>query len=601
MGNIRILPENLISKIAAGEIVERPSSIVKELIENSLDARSDSITIELKSGGKRVIRVSDNGMGMNKDDAMLSIERHATSKIKGLNDLFSIHTLGFRGEALPSIAGISKFVLSTRIEDQIVGTRIHIMGGVLKRVEEIGCPRGTMIESRDLFYNTPPRLKFLKSAETELRSILEVVQREALSNPGVRFQVLHDDRLILSLSEKNNIEERLKEIIPDTRLYKVSSEVDGIKVCGFLSGPEDGRSTSQRLYIYVNSRSVRDRFLTRVVIESHGRLIEKGRFPQGMISITIPTSEVDVNVHPTKNEVRFRNPFQVGDLVKSSVLEMLKNAPWIRGYHPRVERSDYTFYSGRKGLEGQHTHSPGKSLLQEKEDPYTFKGYDGNLRSDELTYPKREASFSNESVSQNFLLKEGFFSSLKVIGQIGKLYIVCESENGMILIDQHAAHERVNFEKLKRSYLGENKLEEQSLLVSQTIDLSPYESELLSNFKDELKNLGIVIEEFGKGSFVIRSVPALLKNYDMKRLIMDVVGEISTIERENSVTNNIDKIISTIACHSSVRANEYLNIQKIYALLTELDNTEFPHSCPHGRPVAKEFTFEGLDRMFKRT
>lgn len=601
MGNIRILPENLISKIAAGEIVERPSSVVKELIENSLDAKSNSITIELKSGGKRLIRVSDNGIGMNKDDALLSIERHATSKIKGLDDLFSIHTLGFRGEALPSIAGVSRFVLSTRTEDQIIGTRIRVLGGVLKRVEEIGCPQGTIIESRDLFYNTPPRLKFLKSAETELRSVLEVVQREALSNPFARFQVLSDDRLILNLSEKNNIEERLKEIIPDTKLYKAFSEGDGIKVYGFLSGHEDERSTSQRLFIYVNSRSVRDRFLTRMVIESYGRLIEKGRFPQGIILITIPASEVDVNVHPTKNEVRFRKPFQVGDLIKSSVSEMLKNAPWIKDYHPRVENAVYPFYSDKKGLEGQPTHTHDKSLLREMEDPYTLKGYGENLGADELPFPKIEASFSKDSVSQNFLQKEGFFSNLKVLGQIGRLYIVCESKNGMILIDQHAAHERVNFEKLKKSYLHENKLEEQSLLVPQTVDLSPYEADLLWNFKEALENLGIVIEEFGEGTFLIRSVPSLLKEYDMKKIIKDVVGEISSIEREVSVTESIDKIISTIACHSSIRASEYLNIQKIQALLTELDNTEFPHSCPHGRPVAKELTFEGLERMFKRT
>ncbi|MFQ5787699.1 MAG: DNA mismatch repair endonuclease MutL [Thermodesulfobacteriota bacterium] len=601
MGNIRILSENVVSKIAAGEIVERPSSVVKELIENSIDAGSTSIRVELRQGGKKLIKVSDNGEGMNKDDALLSLERHATSKLKNINDLFTIKTLGFRGEALPSIASVSRFSITTRTKDELVGTTINVMGGTIKSVEETGCPHGTIVELRDLFYNTPPRLKFLKTTETELRNIIDVIQREALSRTDVRFEVLNDGRDLINLPQRNSIDERLSEIFPDTNLYKIYAEDEDISVHGYMNGPDESRSTTQRLYTYVNFRAIRDRLLTRIAIESYGRILEKGRYPQGVLSIQIPIREVDVNVHPTKNEVRFRSPRKVGDLIKYAISEMLTSAPWIKDYHKRVEKAVYEFHEFRKGYELRDLKKNKRSESHKEGGYIKDHKYEVSLSSESPSYIETEVNRDKEQDREDIFGNKGYFSSLKIVGQVGDLYIVCESSNGIVLIDQHAAHERINYEKLKESYLNKNKIEIQELLIPTTIELSPYESELLKMNLEDIENIGIKIEEFGEGAFLVRSIPAIFKNTDIKRLIKDMIGEIAATDKEKSLSERIDNIISTIACHSSIRANDVLNHEQIKALLEDLDYAKFPHSCPHGRPIARELSFTELEKMFKRS
>jgi DNA mismatch repair protein MutL len=602
MGKIRLLPDELVSKIAAGEIVERPASVVKELIENSLDAGSTLIRLDVRAGGKRLISVSDNGEGMTRDDALLSLERHATSKIREIKDLFSIKTLGFRGEALPSIAGVSRFRLTSRTRGEIVGVRISVNGGTLKSVEEIGCPEGTTVEVANLFYNTPARLKFMKSDETELSNILDIVQREALSHADVGFECLHEGRMLIRLPARKTVKERLSEIFPDTELFEVRAESDGIRVFGFMGGPQDARSTAQKLYAYVNGRAVRDRFLSRMMIDSYGRLIDKGKFPQGVLFVEAPADEIDINVHPTKNEVRFRRSRMVGDLIKSSVMSMLRDAPWIKGYHQRVENAVRSFYEDRDSLDytstkltmGASPHESRSSIIESK-DSLKLHSNEGLNLSDE------GPSDSMEPEAQALFGKRGFFSSLEILGQLGRLYIVCASKEGMILIDQHAAHERVNYERLKNAYLKRKGLENQELLIPLTIDLSPQEEMVLSKHKEDLESLGIKLEEFGNGSFVVRSIPSILKNAEVEGIMKDVIGELSLLEEERSLDNKVDHLISTMACHSSVRANDWLNREKMIALLEDLDRAEFPHSCPHGRPVAREITFEELEKMFKRS
>jgi len=599
MGKIRILPDELVSKIAAGEIVERPASVVKELLENSLDAGSTLIQIELRAGGKRLISVADNGEGMTRDDALLAIERHATSKIRDIRDLFSIKTLGFRGEALPSIASVSRFRLTSKTKDEIVGIRISIEGGTIKAVEETGCPRGTAVEVGNLFYNTPARLKFMKTPETELANVIDIVQREAISRPDVGFKVSHEEKTLIQLPERKTIKERLSEIFPDTELFEVEAESEGIKVYGFMSGPLDTRSTTHRLYAYVNRRAVRDRFLTRIIIDSYGRLIDKGKFPQGVLFIEVPVEEVDVNVHPTKNEVRFRRPKLLGDLIKASVMGMLRQAPWIKGYHQRVENAVQGFFERGTAFEAVRLDKPrGDSFSDEKgNNPLISK-----LQIDEKSPTREEAlSSSYEPPSPTLFKREGFFSGLEIIGQLGKLYIICASKRGMILIDQHAAHERINYEKIKNGYMKRSGIDTEELLFPLTVELSPYEAHLISRHKEDMESLGIKLEEFGRDSFLIRSVPSILKNADVERLLKDVIGEIAMLGEEKSVGKHLDHVISTMACHSSVRANEELNREKMKSLLEELDNAEYPHSCPHGRPVATEITFEELEKMFKRS
>lgn len=601
MGNIRILPDSVVSKIAAGEIVERPSSIVKELVENSLDAGSTRINVELGAGGKRFIRVSDNGLGMSRDDALLSLERHATSKLKSVHDLNTISTLGFRGEALPSIAAVSRFSITTRTEGEIVGVRVSVLGGTVKSVQETGCPQGTSVEARDIFYNTPPRLKFMKTTDTELRNVLDIVQRESLSRPDVRFELSHNGKAIICLPERTSIEDRLPDIFPETALCRVYIEVDGILIHGFMSGPDDARSTTQRLYTYVNSRPVKDRILTRMAIDSYGTLLEKGKFPQGMLSIDLPYGEVDVNVHPTKNEVRFRKSNFVGDSIKAAIFEMLRGAPWIKGYHDRIENAVYRFYERREHFGARVLDSDRQAFHRQSVENQPEAGEMPRLESENITFHKRVENHPMKPRTQGGLLEEGYFSSLKIVGQIGELYIVCESGEGMILIDQHAAHERLNYEKLKRAQSDNRRQERQELLLPITLELSPYEARIMKEYLEELANLGIEIEEFGKDSFVIRSIAPMLECKDIKGLIKDILGEIASMDKEKTLTDRLDNLIATIACHSSIRASETLNHQKIIALLGQLDKADFPHSCPHGRPVAREISFEELDRMFKRT
>jgi len=406
---------------------------------------------------------------------------------------------------------------------------------------------------------------------------------------------------LINLPERNSIDDRLPEIFPDTDLYKVYAEDEGISVHGYMNGPDESRSTTQRLYTYVNFRAIRDRLLTRIAIESYGRIIEKGRYPQGVLSIRIPIHEVDVNVHPTKNEVRFKSPRRVGDLIKHAISEMLTSAPWIKDYHKRVENAVYEFHEFRKGYElrdfekdnRSESHGGGKYIEDHK--------YGFSLGYESPSNIKTEVIRDKEQDREDIFGKKGYFSSLKIVGQVGDLYIVCESNNGIILIDQHAAHERINFEKLKESYLNKNKSEVQELLIPITLELSPYESELLKMNLEEIEKIGIKIEEFGEGAFLVRSIPAIFKKADLKGLIKDVIGEIAATDKEKSLSEKLDNIISTIACHSSIRANDVLDHDQIKALLEGLDYARFPHSCPHGRPVARELSFTELKKMFKRS
>jgi len=609
MGKIRILSDNVVSKIAAGEIVERPASVVKELVENSIDAGSRSIKIELESGGKKLIEVSDDGEGMSRDEALLSLERHATSKIKDINDLFSVRSLGFRGEAIPSMASVSRFKITTRISENVIGTMISGDGGKIRKVEETGCPAGTSIQVKNLFYNTPVRLKFMRKIETELSNVLDIVQREAMSRPEISFEITSGGKAVLTLPKRDNLLGRLSDIFPNTELQSIYAEAQGVEVSGFMSSPLDTRSTTHKLFTYINQRAVRDKFLTRIVIDAYGKMLEKRKFPQGAIFIDIPTAEVDVNVHPTKNEVRFRNQRLIADLIRTSILQMLREAPWIKSYKGRVENSISEFLKEKNAQTNyenyRHVNRPDRTFAEELGDLKIVENYDSPSLRDEIRPSKHighEFHISQNDPPVDGLFESGgLYSSLRIIGQIRELYIVCASENGMVLVDQHAAHERINYERLKRAYLENKELEVQELLVPEVLEFPPYESSLINKHLGEFESLGLRIEEFGNNSFLIRSVPALLKNVDSTILLKDVVSEIAGDGKEESLSEKIDLVIATMACYSSITAKFELSIEEMRALLEELDRMEFPHSCPHGRPVAQELSYYDIERMFKRT
>ncbi len=619
MSKIKILPDVLASKIAAGEVVERPSSVVKELIENSLDAGAKKIKVVIESGGRKLISVTDDGVGMSKDDALMSLERHATSKISSVDDLFSLSTLGFRGEALPSIASVSRFKLLTRNRESSSGVSIIVEGGSIKRVEDSGCPVGTTVEVRNLFFNALPRLKFLKTNETEFINIIEAVQRESISNPGVTFEVHHDGRSVFRFASKDNVLSRVQDIVKNCELYEIHHTVNTIEVSGYMSSPFEGRSNTQRLYTYVNQRPVKDRFITRMIMNGYGKMLPSGRFPQGAIFINVPKSEVDVNVHPTKHEIKFRQQGFVGGVIKNSITEMLSSAPWLleggskyTGRHVNFPADPGTSTAHRFVQKPDAGAKPSDFFTSDPPErkPPSIHGEKPGTHLDEKPrrsvineYPPLQADGPDDAETEykGFFENEGDFSSMKIIGQVGMLYIVCETQRGIVLIDQHAAHERINYELLRKNYLESGKIQSQELLMPDVLDLPPKEMELFHKHQTYLTQLGFEAELFGTSTIRIKSTPAITGSVDVKDVFTDMLLELDELGESRSLNNMLDLVFATMSCHGSIRANETLDKEKIRALLISLDKTDFASSCPHGRPVAKIITYKELEKMFGRT
>lgn len=599
MAKIRTLPDVLVSKIAAGEIVERPASVVKELVENSIDAGATRVSIHLEAGGKRLIRVVDNGHGMSRDDALMSIERHATSKIRDIDDLFSIGTLGFRGEALPSIASVSRFRMTTAAEGSNSGTEIYIEGGVMRKVKETASPVGSSVEVKNLFFNTPPRLKFLKRPETELGRALEVIQREALSRPEVSFEIFSDGRNIHRYGASQSVEQRVAQIIPGTSLYEIDFEDETLALRGFLGSPLDPRSSMRRLFTYVNARPVRDRFINRIIMDCYGRMVEKRKYPQGAVFIERDPALVDVNVHPTKNEVMFEGQYEVGQSIRRAIGGMLADAPWMKGYRERTQKALGDFYERQK--------DSGSS----RKNDYPAAASSAKTASAQAAYKPESTSASHGGASAIFekfpetakedMFSEGFYSSLKFLGQVGKLYLVCEDPDGIILIDQHAAHERVNFERIKKSYLEETFSCSQELLIPEVIELAVREINTARQFADEMKKLGFDFEIFGENAVRVKSVPGFLRDSDYARVFSDLFDELDGLGDPKSLGEHLDTVCATMACHNSITANRTLSEQEARTLLADMDASENPHACPHGRPVATRISYNMLEKMFKRT
>lgn len=600
MAKIRTLPDVLVSKIAAGEIVERPASVVKELVENSIDAGAIRVSIYLEAGGKRLIRVVDNGHGMSRDDALMSIERHATSKIRDIDDLFSIGTLGFRGEALPSIASVSRFRMITGTEGSKSGTEIYIEGGVMRRVKETASPVGSSVEVKNLFFNTPPRLKFLKRPETELGRVLEVIQREALSRPEVFFEIFSDGRNIHRYGASESLERRVAQVLPGTSLYGIDFKDEILSLRGFLGSPLDPRSSMRRLFTYVNARPVRDRFINRIIMDCYGRMVEKGKYPQGAIFIERDPALVDVNVHPTKSEVAFEGQYEVGQSIRRAIGGMLADAPWMKSHKERTQKALEDFYERQK--------DPGYSERKDYPAPAssakaasTQAAYEPKLISPRSHHGASSISEKSPEVAREDMFSAGFYSSLKFLGQVGKLYLVCESPDGIILIDQHAAHERVNFERIKKSYLEEASSCSQELLIPEVIELTVREISTARQFADEMGKLGFGFEIFGEKAVRVKSIPGFLRDSDYARVFSDLFDELESLGDPKSLEQRLDTVCATMACHSSITANRTLSEREVRALLADMDASENPHACPHGRPVATRISYDMLEKMFKRT
>ena len=620
MPKIKILPEILSNKIAAGEVVERPASVVKELVENAIDAGSTRIIIEVEKGGRSLIRVSDNGVGMSHDDALLSLERYATSKISKDRDLFAINTLGFRGEALPSIASVSRFELVSRVASADAGTEILVDGGKIKKVSEVGAPKGTMVTVRQLFFNTPARRKFLKTIATEMGHIADRVASMALGFPDVQVRLIHNGKIIKNWPITPSSFERIVDVLGSdlkNNLHAIKFQENGISISGWTSSPRVTRRTSRGLYVYVNGRLVRDRIIQHALFEGYSQRLVKGRFPLAVVFINVPFDEVDVNVHPTKNEVRFARQRDVHEAVRRAVAQTLYD----------TDRADWgaVKYSQDSGYPGQHR------IAETKMKEFEIRKAEGG--KEDLEFGSRDAEVGMMRVDGHDQLKDSDgdnvadsgrldnsaiqtrrrakgesqvpiwqkkrFGDMRAIGQFYNTYIVCESQEGLILIDQHAAHERILFEKFSIQS-AEASQPVQRLLVPETIELGFREAEILEKMLLDLKALGLEIEPFGGNTFVVKAVPGLLADREIKPLVIEIVEKIAEIGAAPGLTEALEKCRMVMACHGAIRAHQKLSDEQIKGLLGQLDDCRNPSHCPHGRPTWIRWDLRALEKLFNR-
>ncbi len=610
MSRIQILPEVISNKIAAGEVVERPASVVKELVENAIDAESSKIIVEVENGGRSMIRVSDNGIGMNHDDALLSIERYATSKIHSDADLFAIQTLGFRGEALPSIASVSRFSMITRDATSETGVDIQVNGGTIYNVSEIGAPVGTMITVNQLFYNVPARRKFLKSTTTEMGHIAETVASIALGKPASRFRLHHNGKIVKDWPLSSDPFDRVLSVLGrdmKDRLHHIAFKSADVSISGWISSPELTRSTSQKIYLYVNGRYIRDRGLQHALFEGYRGRLMKGQFPVAVLFIDVPYEQLDVNVHPTKHEVRFSGYRNVYDALKAAVFaswDSIEKARW-ENRHPHANKSPV-----RKPVSPPmplprardipvFNDSPKQSYsFQQRKNPVVRDPEPVYLKSD--PEPDREVPAREKERPVTEAVEKGRFGRMNVLGQLHNTYLICESQdNGLVLIDQHAAHERVLYEKLKAGS-SENPYPAQKLLIPETIDLGYREASILEQLVPEFNCFGLDLTPFGGNTFVVKAVPALISDKAAGPLILSIVEKAMEIGLSQGIDHVLDECLMIMACHGAIRANQPLSHLEMKALLDQMDRCDNPSNCPHGRPTWINWTIKSLEKSFKR-
>ncbi len=610
MSRIRILPEALSNKIAAGEVVERPASVVKELVENALDAGASRIVIEVEKGGRSLIQISDNGCGMSRDDALLSIERYATSKLYADSDLFAIRTLGFRGEALPSIASVSRMRLVTREIGADSGVELVLEGGKLLKVLESGAPEGSRITVRNLFFNTPARLKFLKTIATELGHISDVVSSLALGWPEVHFRLVHNGSVLQSWSATPDPSVRIADILGQSSrsgLFPIAGEKDGVLLSGWTSLPHITRKSSLGVYGFVNGRFVRSKMMHRALLDAYDGRLMKGQYPLTVLSISLPCDEVDVNVHPTKQEVRFFRQQQVYDAIVSAVADGLDRAEkpdWAASASgPFVE----TVSEGSDVIPGTSSEMPQdpkaipqKLLQAEKRYPYVMPAENRGIAStgaSRLAAPP--APFTIAKAAQTTIWKP-LALKLTPIAQFLNTYIVCESGENLVLLDQHAAHERVLYERLaERSEARQVPV--QRLLIPETLELGYRQAGILEKLIPELHRNGIEIENFGRQSFVIGAVPVFLSGKDVRPLVVEMVDYVTETGLTADMGSAMDECLKIMACHGAIRARQKLSLTEMATLISELTACRVSAHCPHGRPTWIEWPRQMIEKLFKRT
>jgi DNA mismatch repair protein MutL len=583
---IQILNENVINRISAGEVVERPASAVKELVENAIDGQSSSIELAIQDGGKKLIRVKDNGVGMGRDDAFLSLERHATSKLISEKDLIGIPTMGFRGEALASIASVCRMRLMTRDEYAEVGIAIHSEGGALTSSEPFAMNRGTVIEVRNLFYNTPVRRKYLKSASFESGHVHDLVLKMALANPSIGFTFLDDEKTRIQAPAAKSLKERVYGLFSGDiveNLVELNYEFEGASLCGYFAKPPYSRSSIRHIFTFVNSRPVRDRLVNAAIMRSFSNIIERGRFPLALVFIQTPPDEVDVNVHPQKAEVRFLKPGNISNLIFNGVNEAIQGKP--------MESKVFKGWS-----------DPSSTSAEAFRDLYRSENRKG---FNEIPGQGGWSEFPKESVQPksagDLMVSRSKYSDLSILGKLPNSFILLNDDNAMIVMDQHAAHERLIFNELCNSHKTNHSPESQDLLIPEVIEFTALEAEAFRENVELLENSGFVIEEFGSNTFVVRSIPSWLLGVDLSdtmRGFVDAALDTALKADPDALRQNL---LRSLACNAAVKETPGLEMEEIRGLLRSLDRTAGPSEvCPHGRPILVRITYDELHRRMGR-
>ncbi|HVF72969.1 MAG TPA: DNA mismatch repair endonuclease MutL [Chthoniobacterales bacterium] len=614
MSRIRLLPEILASQVAAGEVVERPASVVKELVENSIDAGARRIEVSIRRGGISVIRVVDDGCGMDRDDALLSLERHATSKIRTANDLAAIATLGFRGEALPSIASVSRFRLTTREPEAVAGSEIIVAGGKIETVRDGGEAPGTQIEVRSLFYNLPARRKFLRSENTESRNIEHQLHLQAIGHPSIAFVYVRDERVVFQLPAAASLSERIRDLhgreLVDRLLPVEERTGAAIRIHGLIGQAGVSRPTRAQQLVFVNGRAVENAVLTAGLREGYHTALMKGQFPVTFLFLDLDPAAVDVNVHPAKREVRFRDPNSVREAIVRTIRQTLESGreEWQQQFRAptpvagiadpgRVPASIPTPPTAATGPGLPIPATTGSSIPAT-----TIPATTEQLHS----FQPSPNEFSTTAVSpasnwndQQQLETPGRSRHFQIIGVLNKLYVLMENEEGLVLVDQHAAHERILFEELRRR-MEEQGVPSQRLLLAQTMELAPRDAEWVERNVATLQKMGIGIESFGPNAFKIDSLPTFLDVSDPVIFVMKVIDGLKSASNGSSPMRLGEEMIAKTVCRHAVKANDPLRYLEVEKLITDLLECDLPYCCPHGRPTMIQISHSELEKKFGR-
>ena len=623
MPNVKLLDSNTINKIAAGEVVERPASCVKELVENSIDAGAKRIEIEIQNGGKALIRVTDDGAGMGKDDAVLAVKRHATSKLTNAADLQSISTLGFRGEALPTIAAVSKFTLQTRRADDELGTKITIDGGKIQDTHEIGCKAGTTVLVEDLFFNTPARLKFLKATPTEANKIHDFIVKLSLSRPEIAFRFVNGNRVALSTPGNGNLLDALSAIygteLTDS-LLSLNLDAADLKLRGYVTKPNILKSYRSWQTFIINGRVVESRTIAKAVDEAYKALIPKTGFPLAVLTLEVPQNSIDVNVHPQKIEIKFENEGTIFKAAYYAVREAVEGKSDAEHDLTEVAAAPDTPHFKQLDLGEEFKEPPPKKTSERKKKPKDDLNFEQVLLTvaDKKNPPladnpppveKVPAPVDNPPPVEKISEPENKKSpppevkpafELEPIGQVARCYIVAQSGEDLYLVDQHAAHERILFDRLS-SYT--ERVPAQGLLIHRVLKFDSREAELIEKNLAVFAELGFTMEPSGENEFRLIEVPADAADTDAENLLRGIIEEIfNGVNEANDIAKKIRQaVLATTACKAAIKAGQELNLRQMQILLNDLAKTPHPHTCPHGRPTIIKFSASDLAKMFKRT